>query len=225
MQGATYTVDIVLVVDATGSMRDIIERVKSRALAFHSDLDAKMKEEGKTIDQLRLRVVVFRDFYADSAEESLQASPFFTLPAQKDEFANFVGRVTAHGGGDDPETGLEGLAEAIRSPWAVGATKSRQVIVVWTDTSTHPLERNAGHKPAGYPANAPADFNELTDMWEGQEFMDANAKRLLLFTPDGYAWSDMVSAWECVIHHASKAGEGLSDVDYGTVLDIIAQSV
>ncbi len=225
MQGVTYTVDIALVIDATGSMAGIIDRVKEKALSFYSDLDATMKEKAKFVDQLRIRVVAYRDFYADAAEDSLVASPFFVLPDEAPGFADFVRRIVADGGGDEPETGLEALAEAIRSPWSTGASRRRQVIVVWTDASTHQLERNAGRKPRGYPADAPADFDALTDMWEGQDYVDTNAKRLIVYAPDSYAWSDIGNAWENAVHFPSKAGEGLAEVNYREILDAIAQSV
>lgn len=225
MQGITYNVDIALVIDATGSMGGIIDRVKDQALSFYGDLHRMMEEKSKYVDQLRVRIVVFRDFYADAAEDALDASPFFVLPGQADEFAAFVRRISASGGGDEPETGLEGLVEAIRSPWSTEATKRRQVIVVWTDASCHPLERDADRKPRGYPARMPADFDALTDMWEGQEYMDANAKRLIVYAPDAYAWAEIGAAWENAIHHPSKAGHGLAEVDYKSILDAIAQSV
>jgi hypothetical protein len=224
-QGITYAVDIVLVIDATGSMSGIIERVKDRALSFYGDLDAMMKEKAKYVDHLQLRVVVFRDFYADAPEEALQASPFFPLPEQADRFAAFVRGVSASGGGDEPETALEALAEAMASPWTTGVAKRRQVIVVWTDASAHKLEHLAGRKPRGYPDTAPTDFNDLTDRWEGQEVMDANSRRLIIYAPDAYPWNEIGSAWENTIHYPSKAGEGLAEVDYKAILDAIAQSV
>jgi hypothetical protein len=225
MQGVTYSVDIVLVIDATGSMSRIIDRVKERALSFYTDLDIIMKEKSKFVDQLRIRVVAYRDFYADPPEDALHASPFFNLPEQAEAFASFVKRIKASGGGDEPETALEALAEAMRSPWASGSTRRRQVIVVWTDASVHPLEHLADHKPHGYPTGLPRDFDELTDLWEGQGTMDANAKRLIVYAPDAYAWTDIANAWENVIHNPSKAGEGLAEVDYKAILDAIAQSV
>lgn len=224
-QGVTYTVDIVLVIDATGSMSGIIERVKERALNFYSDLDKMMKEKSKFVDQLRVRVIAYRDFYHDPPEQALVASPFFVMPDQEADFAGFVRRITADGGGDEPENGLEALAEAIRSPWATGAVKRRQVIVVWTDASTHQLEKNNGSKPRGYPAEAPADLNALTDMWEGQGYVDQSAKRLIIYAPDSYAWSEIGNSWEQTAHTPSKAGEGLAEVDYAAILDVIAQSV
>jgi hypothetical protein len=225
-QGLTYAVDLVLVVDATGSMAPIIETVKSGALKFHDDFEKHMTSVGKHIDSLRVRVIAYRDYYADSAADSLVASDFFELPGDRDRFSAFLGGIRAMGGGDEPETGLEGLAAAIRSPWAAEGTKQRQVIVLWTDASAHPLEKNKGAKPVGYPPDMPADINALTDLWDGQTaLVNTSAKRLLLFSPDVEPWTDIANNWENTLHYASKAGAGLGDKDYKSILDAIAQSV
>jgi hypothetical protein len=132
----------------------------------------------------------------------------------------------ATGGGDEPENGLEGLAAAIRSPWAAEGAKQRQVIVLWTDASAHKLEKNKGAKPAGYPADMPADFDALTDLWEGQDSpVHQSWKRLLLFSPDVYPWTEVANNWDATLHFTSKAGAGLGDKDYKSILDAIAQSV
>ena len=225
-QGLSYSVDLVLVIDATGSMAPIIESVKSSALSLRDDLVKHMNEIGKTVDSLRVRVVAFRDFYADPAPESLMASEFFPLPERRSGFRDFLDALRATGGGDEPETGLEGLAEAIQSHWSTEGAKQRQIIVVWTDASAHPLERKKGDKPAGYPAYMPADFDELTDLWEGQGSpVHPSWKRLLLYSPDVYPWTDIANNWENTLHYTSKAGAGLGDRDYKTILDAIAHSV
>jgi hypothetical protein len=225
VQGYTYTVDIVLVIDATGSMSPIIGAVKGSALSFYEDLSKAMEEKHKSIDSLRVRVVVFRDFYADSASDSLQASEFFALPAEAAAFASFVNGITARGGGDEPETALEALAVAMQSDWAATSSKRRQVIVVWTDASAHPLDKNAARKPAGYPAGMPANLDELTDMWEGQTYMDDNAKRLIIYAPDAAGWSEIGPGWNRTLHFPSRGGDGLSDLEYGEILDAIANSI
>jgi hypothetical protein len=225
-QGLTYSVDLVLVIDATGSMSPIIDSVKSSAISFRDDLVRHMNTVGKTVDSLRVRVVAFRDFYADSAEGSLVVSDFFQLPEQQGNFADFLHGIRASGGGDEPETALEGVAEAIQSQWSKQGGKQREIIVVWTDASAHSLEKNKGAKPAGYPPHMPADFDELTDLWEGQSSpIHPSWKRLLLFAPDVYPWTDIANNWEATLHYTSKAGAGLGDKDYKSILDAIAQSV
>jgi hypothetical protein len=55
--------------------------------------------------------------------------------------------------------------------------------------------------------------------------MGSSSKRLILFAPDGPGWSDISAVWENVVHHPSQAGGGLSEVDYGTIVDSIGNSV
>lgn len=224
MQGLKYCVDIVMCVDVTGSMQGLIDKVKNNALKLYDDLEAAMKERDRYIDELRVRVIGFRDYYADGSDTIIE-STFFQLPQERDAFAKFVTSLKAKGGGDEPENGLEALTLAMKSSWTKSGDRRRHVIVLWTDASSHPLEKQQGGKPSSYPKEMPKNFSELTAMWDGQEVMDASAKRLVLFAPDAYAWTDIANYWTLAIHHSSKAGEGLDDVDYQTILDALARSV
>ncbi len=98
--GITYAVDLVMCIDATGSMGHLIEAVKSSALEFHGKLESVMKEKQKVIDQLRVRVIVFRDYWADSPSLAMQCSEFFNLRTQSSDFASFVSDIKATGGGN-----------------------------------------------------------------------------------------------------------------------------
>lgn len=222
-RGLSYAVDIVFCIDVTGSMTPIIDQVKANALGFYDDVQANLTEKGKNVDQLRVRVLGFRDFAADGAA-ALQESPFFTLPAERAGFSEFVNGLIAEGGGDAPESGLEAVALAINSPWTSSGDRRRQVIVVWTDQPAQPLDPSV--LPADLSSRVPADFSALTDLWENEQGpMGSSAKRLILFAPDGPGWSDISGVWENVVHHPSQAGGGLSEVDYGTIVDSIGNSV
>jgi hypothetical protein len=222
-RGLTYAVDIVFCIDVTGSMTPILDQVKANALRFYNDVQSNLTAKGKTIDELRVRVVAFRDIVADG-EAALQESSFFELPADQGGFSEFVNGLVAEGGGDAPESGLEATALAMTSPWTTRGDRRRQVIVVWTDQPAHPLDSTA--TPAAFSDRIPADFSALTDVWEDpQGPLGSSSKRLILFAPDGPGWSDISGVWENVVHHPSQAGGGLSDVDYGTIIDSIGNSV
>src|SRR5215204_2472288 len=222
-KGLKYAVDIVFCIDVTGSMSPILDRVKDNALRFYDDVQKNLTDKGKNVDELRVRVIAFRDFRADGAA-ALQESPFFSLPAEQGGFAEFVRGLVPEGGGDAPESGLEAVALAINSPWTTSGDRRRQVVVVWTDSPAQPLED--GSRPAPYGDKIPKDFSGLTDLWENEQgVMGASSKRLILFAPDGPGWTDISGVWENVVHHPPKAGEGLSEVDYGTIIDSIANSV
>ena len=222
-RGLSYAVDIVFCIDVTGSMTPIIDQVKANALRFYSDVQSNLTAKGKNIDELRVRIVAFRDVLADG-EAALQESPFYPLPAEERGFSDFVNGLVAEGGGDAPESGLEAVALAMTSPWTTRGDRRRQVIVVWTDQPAHPLDASA--LPPSFAGRVPADFSALTDRWEDpQGSLGSSSKRLILFAPDGPGWSDISGVWENVVHHPSKAGGGLSDVDYGTIIDSIGNSV
>jgi len=222
-RGLTYAVDIVFCIDVTGSMTPIIDKVKANALRFYDDVQANLTAKGKNVDQLRVRVLAFRDFEADGAS-ALQESPFFELPSQQGGFSEFVNGLIAEGGGDAPESGLEAVALAVNSAWTSSGDRRRQVIVVWTDQPAKAL--NPSLVPADLAGRVPADFSALTDLWENEQGpMGSSSKRLILFAPDGPGWSDVSGVWENVVHHPSQAGGGLSDVDYGTIIDSIGNSV
>ena len=222
-RGLSYAVDIVFCIDVTGSMTPIIDQVKANALRFYDDVQSNLTEKGKNVDQLRVRVLAFRDFAADGGA-ALQESPFYPLPEDRAGFSEFVSGLMAEGGGDAPESGLEAVALAIGSPWTTTGDRRRQVIVVWTDQPAQPLDPSV--LPADLSARIPADFSALTDLWENEQGpMGSSSKRLILFAPDGPGWSDISGVWENVVHHPSQAGGGLSDVDYGTIVDSIGNSV
>jgi len=221
----TYGVDLVFCIDATMSMNHILGIVKDNALNFYRDFKKTMDEKHKTVIQLRVRIVAFRDYYYDR-EKAMMVTDFFNLPEQSDDFRACVRCIEAEGGGDDPEDGLEALAYAMKSKWSTPGKKNRHVIVVWSDEGTHDL--GFGKSAPNYPNGMAKDFNELTEWW-GSSYcpgiMDESAKRLLLFTPDKPSWNKIKDNWNNVIHYESEAGTGLKDSDYSMILNAICNSI
>ncbi len=221
--GLTYAVDLALCLDATGSMSPVLQLVKSNALRFHGDVMGAMRAKQKRIDRLRARVIVFRDLFEDG-EDALDTSGFFSMPEDEAAFAEFLEPVRAHGGGDEPESGLEALAIAMRSPWVRAGDRRRHIVVLWTDASAHPLEAAARRRERTFPGGMPENFAELCALWEGGA-MDRSAKRLLLYAPDIAPWTEIQDCWENVVHIVSRAGNGLGELEYSEVLEVIANSI
>ena len=217
--GFQYAVDIVMCIDATGSMNGILDTVKANALNFYRDVRNAMQEKGKQVDTLRIKVIAFRDYLADG-NKAMLSTDFFTMPAQEAEFSSLVKSIKAEGGGDDPEDGLEALAYAIKSKWTTAGNKQRHLIVVWTDAGTHPL--GFGRKASQYPAKMASDFNELTVWWEQ---MDTRAKRLLIYAPEEESWTSIADNWDNTIHYPSVAGNGLKEFEYQEIIDAIRNTI
>lgn len=225
--GMDYTVDMVFCIDATGSMEDtaggekrLINMVKEGAVSFYDDFTKVMDAKHKHVRQLRIRIVAFRDYLADG-DGAMLVTDFFHLPQQAAEFEACINSISAMGGGDIPEDGLEALAYAIRSNWTTSGAKKRQVIVLWTDADPHPLQ--FGSAAPNYPKGMPRDLGELTEWWD--EYMHPNAKRLVMFAPDEGGWQYISSNWENVVHFPSEAGNGLAERSYADIMQVLANSV
>ena len=226
--GQAYCVDIAILIDATGSMAPIIDEVKENAMAFYSKFHEAMEANGKNVDELRVKVIPFRD-YAYDGGQSMEDSGFFSLPEQNDAFRNYVNTISAKGGGDEPESALEAMALAMRSDWTSKGFKRRHVILVFTDASAVPLRDSRRTASEHYPADMPADLAELGDMWSGckeeiQGMPEERSARLVLFAPNVQPWCDM-QVWNNVWASFSKAGKGLEDVDIDMAIQLLVNSV
>ena len=208
-------VDIVFAIDATESMQPLIDKVKSLTLSFREELEKGLKENRRIIKNLRIKVIVFRDYYVDD-KYAMEESRFFILPEEKQEFYNFVSKIKAGGGGDEPESGLEALALALRSDFVKDGDKKRHVIVLFTDASAHPLEQQEDGVPSNYPSNM---FKNL-----GVQ-MAKDAKRLVLFAPSMYPWGEMEYQLENTIRKDMDKGNGGRDLELDDVIALIANSI
>ena len=152
---------------------------------------------------------------------NIRESSFFTFPIEKPNFVNFVESITPR----NKETsalsnGVEALTLAIKSDWTKIGNRKRHIILVWTDAETTEFNIKDNSRPSS--RDIPTDLNELTDLWENSL---VHSKRLILFAPDAFPWSLISEHWANTTHHPAKAGEGLRDVDYKSILSVISSSV
>lgn len=143
--------DVVFVLDATNSMNDVINGVKSGIISFAKGF------ADKNID-IKVGLVVFRDRFED--DEGLFRVKFAQGDTTDDyaEFSSKLGEVDAKGGGDGPESSLDALDLASQTSFRDGAYK---IIILATD---------AEPKIPDYSGN---DFGKINDILSG-----ANIKQL-----------------------------------------------
>ena len=95
-----YYVDLVLAIDGTGSMRPVIDGVKSFSANMHEQVQSAMEAIGKRIDGLRVKVIVFRDFAHDTPASALSVLDFKKVPEEGAAITEYVSGIGASGGGD-----------------------------------------------------------------------------------------------------------------------------
>lgn len=220
----SYAADVVFCIDGTGSMASVIQQVKDMASGFSTKVTEALEESGREVEVLRTKVIVYRDFSCDT--DALVSSPFFTLPDDNAAFQSFVDSIEAIGGGDEPENGLEALAEAMNSEWTKEGKKRRHIIVLFTDASAINLEDSV-KSHAQYPSNVPANLAGLQDWWENgtpEGSLEGSAKRLILFTPEAEPWNTIKLWNQTEYGEPMTPGKGCVEATMEQILALIAKS-
>lgn len=206
-------VDIAMCIDHTASMGYLLNMVKENAMNFHSDLKKYCEMRRRKIKNIRIKVISFGDL----REEPIKESVVFTIPQELDAFNDYVERIKCFGGGDLPENGLEALALAINTDWVKTDIRHRHIILMYTDAPAHQLG-----SMFRCPPNMPRSLDELEDNWNG---MDEKVKRLVLFAPHSYPWSDIAFSWNNVVHKTENLNVIFSGKGYEDILEAICRSL
>lgn len=230
-------VDIVLCIDVTSGMTPVLNSIKKFALDFYDNVITNASKQYREIKQLRIKVIAFRDYYCDGPY-AMEESRFFFLPVEKTEFYNFVSSLEAKGGGDEPENALESIALAMKSDWVCEAwgecERERNIIIVFTDAPSHPLEKYSKvvheHYPY-YPTEMIETYEEFIDAWQGgrplgcpdwpKNRMSHSAQRMIVYAPqDVYPWNDLMFDLEMTLINDIKeltTEKVLSDINSAIV--------
>lgn len=133
-------IDLVFLVDETGSMGTHIDEVKRRLLEI---IDAIMA--APLCKSLRMGLVSFRDHPPEDHSYPSRALP---LTLNLEEIREGVMRLQASGGGDEPESLTDGLYDLVRLNWRPRAAK---VVVLVGDAPPHGVEPSGDSFPGGCP--------------------------------------------------------------------------
>lgn len=202
-------VDVVMCIDATVSMSAIIADIRSNASEFCQTVEKALIEKGKTLEQLRVKVIAFRDFAFD--KKPIEESKFFVLPKESDKYVKFLSGIKSYGGGDLPENALEALVLAMKSDWLVGKENYVQDIYMYTDADA--LMFNERKDCNGYPAGMPEDLKELASWWNnGSEDAAAFKGNLIAFVPDTETWRKVGQMDRChMIYNSAPSADVTKD--------------
>jgi len=122
---AGKSVDIVLCLDTTGSMRPYIDEVRKMLIPM-------MKETIAEFSDWRIGMVLFKDYFDEYLNKVIPFTKDFSL------FQRNLNGIRVRGGGDIPEAIYEALYEgADKFPWAA---ESRLLILIG-DAPPHPRPR------------------------------------------------------------------------------------
>lgn len=219
-----YTVDVVMLMDISGSMSDELDMVKENAKDFFSLFKGKCDEKGIQLLGLSTQVVTFSDINCDG-EEALNESDVYNLlnDDEHDAFETYVNNIYLTGGGDLPESALEALATAFqRDTWGPDDGLHRQIFILWTDATyktynesiykIYQYDENGDYiyDDEGYAIGTPAyqeySYDQVKAMWDGMP----SGRRLIIFAPYGtfgYPYEGdwgLMDEWKNVYHEENS---------------------
>lgn len=104
---ATYSTDLLFLIDATFSMDRYIEEAKNQVKAIINELEQRFFGEAK----VRVAVVAYRDHCDNPNIE------FLDFTTNVEQVRSFLDGLQAIGGGDEPEDVLGGIQKAVNASW------------------------------------------------------------------------------------------------------------
>lgn len=125
--GELRAVDIVFVIDDTGSMGGEIASVRNNVIAFADQLEAQGFN-------FRLGLVRYKDENTEFSPDQTEVLNSGNLTDSKEQFQGWVSDLSASGGGDGPENGFGAIALATGMNFRAG---SQRAVVLITDQSSH----------------------------------------------------------------------------------------
>jgi hypothetical protein len=206
-----FSLDIVMCIDATSSMSDIIETVKSKSKMFYEELKETMIEYDKYTDIIRIKTIVFKSNCPDI--NWLVEGEFCEIPMEADKYNKQVETITATGG---YETGLEAISLAFTSNFLHERKNLRQIIVVISDDN--PVELNNGCNQ--FNGRLPINYSDLTKKWVK---LNPNARLVLMVPQSAKRWRNTVKSWKNVIPIYNTGR--INKSDYSRALKEIAKAI
>jgi len=146
--------DLVLLIDATGSMEECINQVKTTIASF---IDSMSNDAQTPVRDWRARVIGYRDALVDGSHW-LVSNPF--VAGNRDELFAQLASLEAIGGGDEPESLLDALKivtswgqtgkgePADPEKWRYRSDAVR-VVLLFTDATYHPTTSDASGGAGG----------------------------------------------------------------------------
>lgn len=212
-----FEADVVLCIDATGSMGTTIEMIKENATSFYDDVKTACRKEGKVVESMNLCVVAFRDIDVPE-NKAIEKSEMFSMPSQSDDLRSFLSGVKAYGGGSDVgELGLDAIA------WAYAETKMKKksdrklIVILWSDETTKSITSRPGSHAFGHGISS---FEEFTRLWNTD---DNKNSRIVLFTPGTDSWENVANTLRNVTRHDFTVSD--KTLEYDEILKIISEDV
>ena len=225
MGGQKWDIDLVVCIDATPSIKPILEKVKSEILDFPRYLKEQMGFDARGTSKLRVKVISFRNIETD--EEPMRQSDFFTFPEQRAQLEECLKGIEAKGSGA-PASALQAILCAFNSDWAYRKNaRRRQVIAVFSNSPCPPFSTRGSLGKDG--ALFPADMEDLKGILNGTLKDPTGCMRfytscMVLFVPFDESWDPFLSFPRTVVFYLDSLKQDYYGIEKSIIFDCIFMS-
>jgi hypothetical protein len=200
-------VDIAIVLDTTGSMSGVIEAVKSNiATRLIGEMKTQMAKNQTKLDW-RGRVIGYGDV---KIGEVISENAF---SSQEGDLVDQLMNLPRTGGGDEPESALDALMIAAKSPWRSGP--AHKVLILLTDATTH-SQMEQKTVPSG-----PRDVDKLIEVITGERI------KLFLYGQqcDTFVQLKRIPKASIALWPESEINDALPGLDFAKEFEIMAKTI
>jgi len=212
-------VDIIFVIDVSGSMGPAISQIGKNIVSFIENL------KPEDVKEWRIRVFSFSDLEVDSPDVSLNVSRDWithdeqdNLQKLVDQFVECIEIVKKQGGGDEPESSLDALYLAARDGFDAHWTERTRAVVLFTDATPKKMQKET----------LGGDFDGVQLL---SQMINDNHVYTFIFAPkhDDYLQVKNNCSKYVNYHVVNESGENpveaLKSVDFADVLKILGKSI
>jgi hypothetical protein len=198
-----YGVDLCLCLETGFGTENEVKDMFYLASRLLNAVVSRMVAYGHGIGNVRIRYILFgteinnRDNDYDSGFRPL-------LDISKIDFERYAPRRSEF----NPKV-ADALKEAFTSDWSKDYPQVRHIVAVWAASLL-----------------SPSSAYELSKIWENNSSnLSSNGKRLIIFAPDGGGWTTIDDSFESSLRYPSRAGAGLPDKHFHTIIDAIIADI
>lgn len=196
-------IDIVFLVDASGSMQPCISGIQENIYNF---IDGIQMSDG--VVKWRAKVVYYRDFQVDGASSFINNS--FTNDIE--ELQTQLNH-SASGGGDEPESTFESIYKILKETDWNTSKYSSHVLINFTDATNKQWISNSSFKKYGK-----IDGVKITNE------LKSKGVKLIFFGKDDYQYYDLDSECSDLALYENAVSE-LQNADYSIIMNDLSQKV
>jgi len=198
-------VDIVFLLDVTGSMGPAIIELGKNMMNFINNIDPS------TVKDYKVKVVSFGDFELDDEEIKFDISRTFTDDPQViyTQFEDVIELIKKKGGKDIPESSLDALYKTIQDGFSADWTERTRVVVLFTDAISKEMQKDT----IGIDLPNDDKIQMLADM------VNDNRVRTFIYAPKDDNMIKLSNLTTEYLSYSAVDGDGLNPIEALRQLD------